>query len=346
LTQFSVSGTTPTGSIALGPSDFQVTFTEDGAPVDNESLFREDQIKAETLVSMVLDGSFSMTQQVPPAFEPMKAAARQTGERLQQVWEERAGDFFYSWSWYDDFIYVPADPYSWSQISQIPAPQPGNATRMYGAIARMLDRHVAWRTTPQPRASGPNRPLAGNSYERHFMIVLTDGKDNVSLSDNSNINSLISAPFGYRKIGYVPVRRDPFDPNLPVDDFNPANPPPAIPPVAPPQVLTQRLEALPWLTVYVLGLGSDVNLAELQRIASSGRGQVYSGDPTSVTELFKQVLSAVSSLSNQGLLMPIVTVRPNVRIGMKIELRGKPGVSVSKSFRINAGPGAAFIGFD
>ena len=75
--------------LPLTEDQVEVTLKLDGNPIDVESLLNQSSTELEVNLyfAMVLDASFSMTQHNPPAFEPMKTAARdsyQAGTRSME----------------------------------------------------------------------------------------------------------------------------------------------------------------------------------------------------------------------------------------------------------------------
>ncbi|MCA8975358.1 MAG: VWA domain-containing protein [Planctomycetes bacterium] len=280
---FSARGTLPSGGLQPLERgvDYSIELFLDGEPIDSESLISEADLNSDLYYSLVLDASYSMViDHSPPAFEPMLGAARSNLERAISRWTEREGStIYYSWVWFDDYIF---DPYSSSHyepanISRIPTPEGGNFTRLFGAVDFMIDRHIdAFRSG---KANGPN--------DRHVMIVFTDGQDNRSHIVGSQVKQYQSTPFPHEKIR-------PTNAVTGVGD------------------LEARLATEPGLnlTVHTIGLGStridDSALNESTGIASLGRNGVYVKRPNTgdLKDLFEEVNRQVLSIEVVGARLP------------------------------------------
>lgn len=257
------------------PADLAVQLLVDGSPVDNESLLQEDSIELSSSIhlGLVLDASYSMLQHSPSAFAPMRTAAREAIVDGLALFDGRPGTFTWSVSWFAETLAFPsAAGRAWlpDDLLTIPEPGPGTATKLYAAVQRQAERMLVSHETV---ANGPR--------DHHVMIVLSDGADNYSWFDNSTFTSAgataSGAPFelnGWRTTG--------------VDSA------------------IASVSAHPNLTVHVLGLGSDVQDDQLQRLVTAGGGR-YVKNPSSsqVGALFDAVTREFATIQNQGATMPL-----------------------------------------
>lgn len=263
----------------LSEASYATTLFVDNEPLDVESLLdrRSEALAVNLNFAMVLDASYSMLGHTPPAFEPMKQAARDTYQTVLETWKQRTGSVNFNLIWFDELVSqsvrVPGVARDWTpdDILTIPTPLAGTATRLYGAARRMAE------TMKTDLANG----VASGSRDHHVMVVFSDGKDNYSFFDNAAISRNLTTTSGanYRQYGTTVTTLD--------------------------NVKT-AIAAHPNLTVHVIGLGSSINEAELQAIADAGQG-VFLKNPDSarLDELFAQVLTEFTTLKTEGALIPI-----------------------------------------
>jgi len=259
--------------LPLEGSKINIGMNVDDKEIDNESLLEESakELEVNLLYSMVLDASYSMTQHNPPAFEPMKQAAKKSLDEVNGIWSSRPGKADFSLLWFDEFLQRSVGQWSSNNILLIPTPKAGTATKLYAAVDYMASDMA------QAFQSG----VAAGSRDRHIMIVLSDGADNLSWFDNSGTEEILSLTGGvqYRKLGWPPSTLG--------DALN-------------------RIKAHPKLTVHVIGLGSAVNDTELTEIANAGNG-VYLKNPstTEVNSLFSRVTKEFTTLQTRGAAIPL-----------------------------------------
>ena len=263
----------------LSDGSYTTTMLVDNEPLDVESLLdRSSQELAVNLnFAMVLDASYSMLEHNPPAFEPMKQAARDTHQSVLDTWKQRSGKVNFNLIWFAEVvnqsIRVPGVNREWvpDDILTLPAPQAGTATRLYGATRRMTDTMI----------SDFKGGIAAGPRDHHVMVVFSDGKDNYSYFDNSALSQTLTTNSGasYRQSGTTPTT---------LDDVKSA------------------IAAHPQLSVHVIGLGSSINDVELQAIADAGRG-VFLKNPDSsrLDQLFDDVLAEFITLRTEGALIPM-----------------------------------------
>lgn len=259
--------------LPLEGSKINVGMEVDSKAIDNESLLEDasKELEVNLLYSMVLDASYSMTQHNPPAFEPMKKAAKNSLDEVNNLWSSRPGKVDFSLLWFDEYLQRSVGQWSSNNILLIPTPKAGTATKLHAAVDYMASDMA------QAFQSG----IAAGSRDRHIMIVLSDGADNLSWHDNSGIEAILSLKGGvqYRKLGWQARTLE--------DALN-------------------RIKAHPKLTVHVIGLGSAVNDTELTEIAKAGGG-VYLKNPstTEVISLFSRVTKEFTTLQTRGAAIPL-----------------------------------------
>ena len=259
--------------LPLETSKINVGMQVNDKAIDNESLLEEDakELEVNLLYSLVLDASYSMTQHNPPAFEPMKQAAKNSLDEVNSIWSSRPGKVDFSLLWFDEYLQRSVGQWSSGNILLIPKPNAGTATKLHAAVDFMASDMA------QAFQSG----IASGSRDRHIMIVLSDGADNLSWHDNSEKEEILSLQSGvqYKKLGW-PART--------LEDA------------------LNRIEAHPKLTVHVIGLGSYVNDTELSKIATAGGG-VYLKNPstTEINSLFSRVTKEFTTLQTHGAAIPL-----------------------------------------
>ncbi|TPW09044.1 MAG: hypothetical protein FD130_2674, partial [Halothiobacillaceae bacterium] len=126
--------------------------------------------------SMVLDASYSMTQHTPPAFGPMKEAARDSYQTVHDTWQERPGEAKFAMIWFDEVInqtqYNTNTARAWmpDDIRDLPEPQPGASTKLFSATETMA------KFLAQER----QRNIFTGPRDQYVMVVFSDGADNYS----------------------------------------------------------------------------------------------------------------------------------------------------------------------
>ncbi len=259
---------------SVDPATTKLQRLVNGKAADVESVpnFLDTTLASNLRLGMVLDASYSMTQWSPPAFEPMKKAALDTEETVRKSFATgNAGTFGALVSWFQDQVVCsPAVPVSNGLASiDIPAPKPGDSTKLYAATARMVDRMKAlYDAIPAP------------STTDHFsMIVFTDGDDNYSWHDDSSVPSYAVGGNGVSCGGTTPMTLS---------------------------ELTAKIKAFPALRVHVIGLGNVIKGTDLSAIATAGRGRFVSNpDPSKVSTLFSQISRELTTSRRDGITMPL-----------------------------------------
>lgn len=261
----------------LEGDEIEVDLRLNGKPVDSEGLLQEDseQLRSDVYLSLVLDASYSMQEQQPPAFAPMLAAARKTVAAGRALYTDRPGTFDWKLYWFNDRIFTPLEGSpgtEWleTDIERIPAPGPGSFTKLYAATEVAVERSKAF---AEQTASGPR--------DHHVIVVLSDGADNYSWFPNSEISGTgsVGASRDYTYFGHRATSKS--------------------------DVLG-AIESHPSLKLNVIGLGSEVIDAELQEIAIAGNGRYFKNPKASEVEaLFDRVALELTSIQTQGVTLPL-----------------------------------------
>ena len=296
------------GGNPVDPATAQIRRLVDGQEVDIESVpdFRDTKLSANLRVGMVLDASYSMTQWEPPAFEPMKQAARDTQVSIRdQFTAWNTGTFTALLDWFQDEYVCEASPsMPDAAVLDIPTPVPGDATKLFAATARMVDR-----------MKEQYDAIVAPSPSDHFaMVVFTDGWDNYSWFDNSAApaKSYLAAGGSFSCAGTAPMSLD---------------------------GLLEKLRAFPQLEVHVIGLGNTIKASELSAIAETGHGRFVS-NPNSdqVGYLFQEIAREFTTARRDGITMPLPP--GEYQYEHQVELNG--GVARVK-FRFRAGDANAGV---
>jgi len=260
---------------ALDPEDVLVELLIDGHPVDNESILQEDaeELSASIFLSLVLDTSYSMLLHSPPAFAPMREAARDAILQGIELFAGRSGTFTWSLTWFNEVLSSPSSSgRAWlpEDLLAIPEPRPGTATKLFAAVEHeALKMQEAYQNV----ANGP--------HDHHIMVVFSDGADNYSWFDNSSYSStgVTSSGAAYETSGYRVTTLD---------------------------SAVAAITSHPRLTTYVIGLGSDVRDAQLQAISNAGDGRYFKNPASSqVGALFDLVTQEFATIQNHGATIPL-----------------------------------------
>jgi Mg-chelatase subunit ChlD len=284
--------------------DVTVEMLVDDQAIDNESVLQttSQELSASLHYGLVLDASYSMLLHNPPAFEPMKTAARRSLEAGTALWTNRAGAFTWDLCWFNDFLFHRQGEWLPTDVEFIPAPPPNAATKLYAAVDFMA-RQMAETT----EASGPR--------DQKVMVVLSDGADNLSNFDNSSVlpisGSTVSGA-AFDRFGYQATT---------LDDA------------------IASVRAVPNLTVHVLAMGSEFNAEDLKllkKLAQAGNGQFLENPSSSgIDQLFDRVTQEFSTLQTVGAAIP----QPSGEHRFKLVVKGTTFKGqTSYQFRYRAGP--------
>lgn len=292
----------------VDPGTAQIRRLVDGQEVDVESVpdFRDTKLTSNLRVGMVLDASYSMTQWQPPAFEPMKQAALDTQRSIRdQFTAWNTGTFTALLDWFQNEYVCEASPsMPDAAVLDIPTPVPGDATKLFAATARMVDR-----------MKEQYDAIVAPSPSDHFaMVVFTDGWDNYSWFDNSAApaKSYLAAGGSFSCAGTAPMSLD---------------------------GLLEKLRAFPQLEVHVIGLGNTIKASELSAIAETGHGRFVSNpDSNQVATLFQEIAREFTTARRDGITMPLPP--GEYQYEHQIEVNG--GVARVK-FRFRAGDANAGV---
>lgn len=295
--------------VPLSADDVTVEMQVDGQAIDNESVLQESsqELTASLHYGLVLDASGSMLQHTPPAFGPMKTAARASLDAGTALWKNRAGSFTWDLCWFNDYLFARQGDWFPADVESIPDPPLNAATKLYAAVDFMA-REMAQTT----EASGPR--------DHKVMVILSDGADNLSNFDNSQILSTSGlTPSGarYDWFGYKATTLD---------------------------NAIASVQAVPNLTVHVLAMGSKFNAEDLDRLkqlAQAGKGQFVENPSSSgIAQLFDRVTAEFSTLRTVGAAIP----QQSGDHLFKLVVKGKT-FSGQNSYQFNyqAGPGAKVL---
>ncbi len=247
-------------------------------PADVESLLSRDSelLKSDLAVSLVLDATYSMLQHNPPAFEPMKAAAVNVLQELQQLWTANDSLFHWELTWFDELIYRPAPnnrgtPWSIEDTAKIPSPKQGQFTGLWKAVHYGIGVHEALYS--EQIAAGPR--------DQQVMIVFSDGDDNHSFFANDDEahrgNGNLAEMLFWSFTGY---------PKTSIDDIK------------------ARLAENPQLRIYVIAFGDQIGedgRAKLQELAQLSHGQYFAGsDSNNLGQLFDSVKKEFITMQTLG----------------------------------------------
>jgi len=263
--------------IPLEQSGMNVQLRLDGRAIDVEGILKEDseQLRSNLYLTLVLDVSYSMLEQQPPAFSPMLASARRAVGAGRALYFERPGLFDWNLYWFSDRVYTPLEVLPGSDwlevdIERIPQPHPGTFTKLFAAVEVAVNDSRAFA-----------EQVANDPRDHHVMVVLSDGGDNYSWFPNVDVIGTGSAGTNreFEYFGHKATTRD--------------------------QAL-QAIREHPSLQLNVIGLGSAVVDADLNAMAVAGHGR-YFKNPNSnqIEDLFDQVIKEFTSIQTQGVTIPI-----------------------------------------
>lgn len=263
--------------VPLGEADIDVTLGIDGRPIDVEGLLSQDSetLRTNLHLTLVLDASYSMLQHDSPAFAPMLSSAKRTLGSGSNLYADRPGDFEWDIIWFNDLIYRPLEStaslrWSMGDVERIPSPLQGSFTKLHAAVSEAIDISAAH---ADEYGSGPR--------DQHLIVTFSDGADNYSWFGNAEIGgqSTLDPDRQYRYFGAAPISR---------------------------QQVEQKLQANPEVRMHVMGLGSQVNDAELESLSKAGDGQYFKNlDASKVDTLFDQVIQEFTSVQVHGATVPL-----------------------------------------
>jgi len=263
--------------VPLSPAEVAVTMEVDGAAVDNESILQESAqvLSASLHYHLVLDASGSMLQHDPPAFAPMKRAAQESVQAGIDLWADRLGTFSWDLTWFNDVLFHRQGEWQPSDIQSIADPPRDAGTKLYAAVESAAEEMTA----------AYQAGTAAGSRDRHVMVVLSDGADNLSGFDNAQqVPPTVGATATgarYEQFGWTAT------------------------------TLADAVAAItahPNLTVHVLAMGSNfalADLANLRALATTGDGQ-FLENPSSgeIDALFARVTKEITTLQTHGAAIP------------------------------------------
>jgi hypothetical protein len=240
----------------------------------------------------------------------MKKAALDTQQAIRaQFAASNAGSFTSIPSWFQDqYVCAPqSDAVPDAAVLDIPAPAPGDATKIFAATMRMVDRL---------KALYDATPNAGES-DQFALVLFTDGFDNYSWFDASALPArpVTAGGAAFQCTGPKATTRDD---------------------------LLAKVRAFPQLKVHVIGLGNTIKASELGAIADAGHGRFVSNpDAGQVSSLFAEITREFTTVRRDGIAMPLPPADyeyvEEVSIG---------GASSRVRFRFRAGDAGATVRAD
>ncbi len=297
-------------NVPLESDDLTVELRINGERVDVEGILKEDseQLRTSTYLTLVLDASYSMLEQEPPAFGPMLAAARKTVASGRKLYADRPGVFDWSLYWFSDRIFTPLETTSGTQwgetdIERIPAPRPGTFTKLYAALEVAVEESKLFA-----------EEFANDARDQHMIVVLSDGADNYSWFPNTDITGTGTAGTNrsYKYFGYRATSQS---------------------------KIVDLIRSHPSLRLNVIGLGSAVRDEELRSLAQAGKG-TYFKNPKSdqLDKVFDRVALELTSIQTRGATVPLPS--GDYRLDVVVRQRGANAKAVH-SLEFHGGDAAA-----
>jgi hypothetical protein len=263
--------------VPLNRDDMSIDLRLNGNPIDVEGILEEDseELRTNLYLTLVLDASYSMVEQQPPAFTPMLASARRAVSAGNALYYERPGLFAWNLYWFNDRLFkpleaIPGSDWLESDIERIPPPTPGSFTKLFAAVELAVN---------DSRTFAEQRP--DDARDHYVMVVLSDGGDNYSWFPNPEIQGTASAGTNreYAYFGHQATSRD---------------------------QMMQAIREHPSLQLNVIGLGSAVVDSDLSNMAAAGHGRYFKNpDSNQIENLFDQVIKEFTSIQTHGVTLPI-----------------------------------------
>jgi Mg-chelatase subunit ChlD len=304
--QFAARGS---DGVPLSSEDVAVEMQVDGQAIDNESILQASSVALASSLhyGLVLDASGSMVQHTPPAFGPMKTAARTSVEAGAGLWQNRSGSFTWDVCWFNDYLFYRQGDWRPEDLESLPDPEQNAATKLYAAVDFM-----ARKMGEAGVAEGPR--------DHRVMVVLSDGADNLSGFDNAAVAPASGTTVSgarFDRFGYKATTRDDA---------------------------LASVRAVPNLTVHVLAMGSQFKPEDvdgLKQLAQAGGGQFLENPSSSgIAQLFERVTKEFTTLQTIGAAMP----QQSGDHVFKLVVKGRTfSGQASHEFRYRAGPDAQIL---
>ena len=314
--------------VPVDESNLNITMYVDGEQLGAGGRFNESvldrnsqELDLNVLLLLVLDASYSLQQFNPPQFQPMLASAQSVVDSGTQIWSKRGGRFDWNIVWFDELISRPDPDYADTfRIANIPAPVPGNFTKLYSAVSNALE--LSESLYRQGVAAGPR--------DRHVLVVFTDGQDNLSSFDNRNVSLQGHLANGdpYPRVGWKATGPNDLFQDIAAHDAYPTN-----------------------LTVHTIALGVSCEQSPqgacfdgpaLRQIAQVGFGQQLSST-NGVGGLFDQIEREFTTLQSSGAKVALGPGDYEFRLVAELRNHRASG-EVRFTFRVDQ-HGAELLGF-
>jgi hypothetical protein len=315
--------------VLLDESDIDVRMFVDDEQLGAGGRFGEsvldrdaEELDLSVLVLLVLDASYSLQQFDPPQFTSMLKAAERLIGTGESIWRNRGGAFDWNVVWFDELISRP-DPERMRsfRIGNIPAPEPGNFSKLYSGISNGLEFSSS--LLAQGIAAGPR--------DRHVLVVFTDGLDNLSSFANPEVmrEGRLRNGDPYPRVGWRATGLDDVLAEVAQHPRYPAN-----------------------LTVHPIALGAVCSEepegevcfdeAALADIAQVGFGQLLAS-PRNVDDLFDLIQREFTTLQSSGAVMALAPDEYEFRLVAERRNRSALG-ELRFRFRVDAN-GAGLVSF-
>jgi von Willebrand factor type A domain len=241
----------------------------------------EENLESDLHVTLVLDASESIATSA--LFDDMKAAASDLLVQGDALWLDRLGVFTWGVVWFNDWVSIADDDWTFEDIETIPAPaaEADGFTRMYAGIDLAIDY------ANELKKGG----VAKDPLDNHLMVVFTDGQDNSSGRDSPPVleeTGVTESKATYTNYETKATSKD--------------------------DIVTALENASGWLQASMLALGDDVDSKVLEDFAEAGGGTVYAA--TKVENLFEDAAKSFETVQYVGWRLPL---NPGEKHKWKIE---------------------------
>ncbi len=265
-----------TESLPLSPKQVEVSMLIDDKKVDLESIISSssEQLAFNVNFELVLDASYSMVvSHESEAFTPMLESAKNSVQKGIDIWAEQEGRFSFHTTWFNNDILSSLNTldrqWTANDITDIPLPRSGDFTRLFAAADFAIE----------------NMNTPGNDLgqrDQNILLIFSDGEDNLSnVNDNGDLpTSTFTTVNGaeYTKHGR----------NLTTLDD-----------------LLETIDEQENLSVHVIGMGSEINVDDLQSIANAGNGlYLQNPDASDIEKPFQRVIQEFTTVQTHGIKIP------------------------------------------
>jgi len=267
-------------NLPLSSEHVKVTMLVDDSQITDESHIEssEEQLAFNVNFGLVLDSSYSMlvSHGDNEAFTPMLNSAKDAVQKGIDIWSGQKGNFSFHTTWFSTSIYSSIDTtnHQWTpnDLTFIPRPKSGDFTRLFAATDYAVEKMSL--DTPEDQM-GPR--------DQNIILVFSDGVDTYSYStldkDTAPLHLNTDNNAEYLKLG-----RD----TTTLED------------------LVSRINSKNKLSVHVIGMGNNINITDLQAIATAGNG-LYLQNPNAdeIDKPFQRIIQEFTTLQTHGADIPL-----------------------------------------